>query len=352
MFLVILLQCKLGESGLGKTTFINTLFTTILKEPVEEQLRHQKQISHTVEINITRVELEEKGFTMKLTLIDTPGFGDYVNNKDCWVPVARFIDQRYENYLRKEDGDRLVSGDDLRVHACLYFISPNGHTLKSLDIEAMKQISSRVNLIPVIGKSDCISKSDLYAFKQRIRDCLAYHNIQVYSPLIESDDEDNIARNQSILDAMPYAVVGGNSMIEHNGSVTPIRQYPWGNVILEDEEHCDFKKLRNLLIRTYMHDLLASTSDIHYEGFRESKLLSEGHLDSDNKVQPRRELEQQLRDKEESLRRQFTEQVRLKEQEFRQWEQRLIAERDRLNKDLEQLHKYVKSIEMNLTSTA
>lgn len=331
---------------------MNTLFTTILKEPIDEHARHQKQISHTVEINITRVELEEKGFNMKLTLIDTPGFGDYVNNKDCWVPVVRFIDQRYENYLRKENGDRQGGGDDLRVHACLYFITPNGHTLKPLDIEAMKQIGSRVNLIPVIGKSDCLSKPDLYTFKERIRDCLTYHNIQYYSPPAESEDEENTLRNQSIISAMPYAIVGSNGIAEIDGTTTPIRQYPWGTVILENEEHCDFKKLRNLLIRTYMHDLLASAAEVHYEGYREKKLVSEGRLDEDPEGHARRELEQQLREKEESLRKQFTEQVRVKEQEFRQWEQRLIAERDRLNKDLEQLHKYVKSLEININSTA
>lgn len=28
------------------------------------------------------LQLEEKNFKVKLTVIDTPGFGDYVNNRD------------------------------------------------------------------------------------------------------------------------------------------------------------------------------------------------------------------------------------------------------------------------------
>ncbi|KAG9122654.1 Septin spn4, partial [Ceratobasidium sp. 392] len=44
----------------------------------------------------------------------------------------------------------------------------------------------------------------------------------------------------------------------------------------------------------------------------------------------------------------FTEQVKAEESRFRQWEQHLIAERDRLNKDLEQAHSMIKSLEAEL----
>jgi septin family protein len=57
---------------------------------------------------------------------------------------------------------------DLRVHACLYFIRPTGHGLKPLDIEVMKRLSSRVNLIPVIAKADTLSPNDLLKFKSRV----------------------------------------------------------------------------------------------------------------------------------------------------------------------------------------
>ena len=30
------------------------------------------------------------------------------------------------------------------------------------------------------------------------------------------------------------------------------RQYPWGTVLVEDETHCDFVKLREMLLRTNM----------------------------------------------------------------------------------------------------
>jgi septin family protein len=40
-------------------------------------------------------DLEEKQFKVKLTIIDTPGFGDYVNNHDSWSPIVDFIDHQH-----------------------------------------------------------------------------------------------------------------------------------------------------------------------------------------------------------------------------------------------------------------
>ncbi|KAI5285009.1 Cell division control protein 12 [Ascosphaera acerosa] len=157
-----------GESGLGKTTFINTLFSTTIKNYFDNKRRHQKQVNKTVEIEITKAELEEKFFKVRLTVIDTPGFGDYVNNRDAWAPIIEFLDDQHESYMLQEQQPRRAEKIDLRVHACLYFIRPTGHTLKPLDIEIMKRLCTRVNLIPVIAKADTISPADLLRFKQRV----------------------------------------------------------------------------------------------------------------------------------------------------------------------------------------
>lgn len=57
-----------GESGLGKTTFINTLFSTTIKNYADHKRRHHKQMDKTVEIEITKAELEEKFFKGMLAL--------------------------------------------------------------------------------------------------------------------------------------------------------------------------------------------------------------------------------------------------------------------------------------------
>ena len=80
------------------------------------------------EFDIIKAELEEKQFKVKLTVIDTPGFGDYVNNRDSWLPIVEFIDDQHEAYMRQEQQPERNEKTDLRVHACLYFIRPTGHT--------------------------------------------------------------------------------------------------------------------------------------------------------------------------------------------------------------------------------
>lgn len=116
-----------GESGLGKTTFINTLLTTTMKAYKDPAQRYKKQLDKTVEIDITRVELEEKMFKVNLSIVDTPGFGDYVNNHNSWVPIIEFIDDQHESFMRQEQQPDRKNKIDMRVHVCLYFIRPTGH---------------------------------------------------------------------------------------------------------------------------------------------------------------------------------------------------------------------------------
>lgn len=39
-----------------------------------------ERIGQTVSIDATTVDIEEKGVKLRLTVVDTPGFGDAVNN--------------------------------------------------------------------------------------------------------------------------------------------------------------------------------------------------------------------------------------------------------------------------------
>lgn len=83
-----------------------------------------------------------------------------------------------------------------------------------------------------------------------------------------------------------------------------------------------------------MLDLIATSEDGHYESYRQSQM--ETRKFGEPKV--KRVDNPKFKEEEEGLRKRFTEQVKMEEARFRQWEQHLIAERDRLNKDLEQAH--------------
>ncbi|GAA5911980.1 hypothetical protein JCM6882_004732 [Rhodosporidiobolus microsporus] len=334
-----------GESGLGKTTLINTLFSTELASVKDYQRRFTKQMDKTTEIDIIKAELEEKQFKVKLTVIDTPGFGDYVNNRDSWMPIVDFIDDQHESFMRQEQQPQRVSKLDLRVHACLYFVRPTGHGLKPLDVEIMKRLGTRVNLIPIVAKADTLTPRDLEKFKASIRAVIAAQNIRIYTPPVETDDETAADHARVLAAAMPFSIIGSTDEVTTvDGRTVKGRQYLWGVAEVENEDHCDFKKLRSLLIRTHMLDLINTTEESHYENYRQQQM--ETRKFGEPKV--KKVENPKFKEEEEALRKRFTEQVKMEEARFRQWEQHLIAERDRLNKDLEQAHGQIKSLELEL----
>ena len=137
---------------------------------------------------------------LKLTVVDTPGFGDYVNNNQSWQPILNNIEMRFEAYLEQENRVNRAKMVDNRVHACLYFIEPTGHSLKALDIEFMKRLCNKVNLIPVIAKSDTLSDEETVAFKERILRDLEFHRVEIFrAPLYDKDDEETVAENDEIM---------------------------------------------------------------------------------------------------------------------------------------------------------
>jgi cell division control protein 12 len=43
-----------------------------------------------------------------------------------WSPIIDFIDDQHESYMRQEQQPVRAEKQDLRVHACLYFLKPSG----------------------------------------------------------------------------------------------------------------------------------------------------------------------------------------------------------------------------------
>ncbi|KAG0885106.1 hypothetical protein G6F15_004511 [Rhizopus arrhizus] len=325
-----------GESGTGKTTFINTLLTTIVKEPKDQNKRHCKQLDKTVEIEVTKIEIEEQRFRVNLRIVDTPGFGDYINSYNSWVPVLDYIDNQHENYMRQEQQPDRKEINDMRVHVCF---------LKQLDIETMKRLGSRVNLIPVIAKADTLTPHDLIAFKKRIRADLDANRIKVYTCPVESEDEQTTQMNKDIMAAMPFSLIGSTQDVTTpDGRTVKGRAYHWGVAEVENEDHCDFGKLRQLLIRSHLSDLIETTGYVHYESYRSREMLTR----SFGEPKPVRNKDPKYKEKEELLRKTFADQIKKEESRFRQLESRLFSDRDRLNKDLEIKHAQIKALEAEL----
>uniref|UniRef100_A0A9J8C9R7 Septin 9a n=1 Tax=Cyprinus carpio carpio TaxID=630221 RepID=A0A9J8C9R7_CYPCA len=261
-----------GQSGLGKSTLMNTLFKSKVSRKSFPGTAEEK-IPKTIEIKSISHDIEEKGVRMKLTVIDTPGFGDQINNENCWQPIMKFINDQYEQYLQEEINiDRKKRIPDSRVHCCIYFIPPTGHCLRPLDVEFMRRLSKVVNIVPVIAKADTLTLEERDFFKKKIREELRANGIDVYPQKEFDEDAEDRMINEKIREMIPFAVVGSDQEYQVNGRRLLGRKTKWGTIEVENIAHCEFAYLRDLLIRTHMQNIKDITSSIHYEMYRVRRL--------------------------------------------------------------------------------
>jgi cell division control protein 12 len=88
-------------------------------------------------------------------------------------------------------------------------------------------------------------------------------NIRIYQPPVEKDDEASADHARILAETMPF-------------SSTEDVQTTDGRVVKgrENKNHCHFRKVRSLLNRTFMHDLISPT-----ESLRELPPAADGDAD-------------------------------------------------------------------------
>uniref|UniRef100_A0A8D8XT98 Septin n=1 Tax=Cacopsylla melanoneura TaxID=428564 RepID=A0A8D8XT98_9HEMI len=258
-----------GESGLGKSTLVNSLFLSDLYGDRKVPNVNDRQ-GKTTSIEKKSMDIEERGVKLRLTVVDTPGFGDSINSEESWRACCSYIDDQFRQYFNDESGLNRKNIVDNRVHCCLYFIPPFGHGLRQIDIETMRRLHRKVNIVPVIAKADTLTTTEVKKLKKKLLEDIEEHQIQIYQfPECDSDeDEDFKQQDKELKESVPFAIIGSNTVIEVAGTKVRGRQYPWGVVEVENPKHSDFNKLRNMLISTHMQDLKDVTEDVHYENFR------------------------------------------------------------------------------------
>ncbi|KAK6465038.1 Septin-domain-containing protein [Scheffersomyces coipomensis] len=343
-----------GTCGVGKTSFINSLLA--------DELLDSYQINKDG-LQIQRYKLWENDFELRLTTIETSGYGNKIDNDSQWVPLCEFVDEQFRTYLYQSEQPFRNDLDDTRVHCCLYIISPNNDILSPLDIKTMKELSKRVNLIPLIGKGDTLTRDELYFFKQHIKENLTFHDIKVCDLIQDVDFMEAIASY------IPFSIISSNEEIyKPDGSIVRGRIYPWGISEIENPIHCNFAKLRDLIMDENMLDLILSTEQ-HYENYREHCLLERFKQSKDNypiygnnndddgmseyitynKINLEN-LESKLKQndlvlehKEAVAKKKFQELISDQEKHFKDWKKELVDEQNRLNEDIQRDHlKYSK----------
>uniref|UniRef100_A0A7E4ZVK5 Septin-type G domain-containing protein n=1 Tax=Panagrellus redivivus TaxID=6233 RepID=A0A7E4ZVK5_PANRE len=339
-----------GETGMGKTTLIESLFNMKLEfDPCNNAL-------NTVELRTKVCEVKEGGVAVKVRIVETAGFGDQLDKDKSAKVIVDYLNAQFEGYLKEElKVCRQISRfDDTRIHACLYFISPTGHGLKALDIVTIRELSKRANVIPVIAKADTTSKDELARFKQRCLAELRSQNIDFYQ--FPTDDDAIKVENAALNELMPFAVVGATDFVtKEDGSRVRARRYPWGIVEVENEEHCDFVKLRKALLRINVDSLITRTHSTLYEAYRRERLREMKMKDGDcgpkmaeAYEEKEREFRDEMRQKDEEFQRDFTRRVNAKEEELHRLEELLNMrereQRERFEAELMRLESMTNSI--------
>ena len=164
--------------------------------------------------------------------------------------------------------------------------------MKELDIHMMQQLHKRVHIIPVIGKADSITQDELEVFKKAVATTLQQNRIETYKPFSLDAEEKYMTRrgfaswfcnpytaspfcNYALAGpgpsmaltrcprcaprlspgpvrytaSFPLAVVASTEVITVDGAPKRVRQYPWGEVDVENPEHSNLALLRDVILR-------------------------------------------------------------------------------------------------------
>uniref|UniRef100_A0A914P092 Septin-type G domain-containing protein n=1 Tax=Panagrolaimus davidi TaxID=227884 RepID=A0A914P092_9BILA len=202
--------------------------------------------------------------------------------------------------------------------------------LKALDVVTIRELAKRVNVIPVIAKSDTTCKDELVRFKKKILSELKSNNIEIYQFPI--DDETVRKENEALNSLMPFAVVGSTDFVDKEGKMVRARRYPWGIVEVENVDHCDFVKLHR---RERLREMKMKDGDCGPKMMEAFK-------------QKEKEFRDEMKQKDDDFQRQFIDRVNAKEEELKRREEVILMrekeQREKFEEEYSRLESSLNSV--------
>lgn len=352
-----------GESGLGRSTLINSLCGGNSIVPTSLTAT-QDPFSKKLTLRHENVELEDnEGHKISLNIIDTPNFANAINCDEDFKIVVDFVRHQYDEVLLEESRvKRNPRFKDGRIHVLLYLVNATGHGLSEIDVKFMKHVSGLVNIIPVIAKADALTPEELRLNKQLVLEDLNNYEINYYKfneYEYEQDyiDDEIVAYNKYLNLMVPFAIIGANTYQEAKDDddmiklrvLNPAYAVP---INVELPEFNDFTILKNVLLITHLNEFKEITHDVIYENYRTEALSGKQFLYStEEKIEKPNggegtdylAKEEQIKLEEERLRK-FEERVHQdlvnkrrelleRENELKEIEKRLLAEGLKLNEE-------------------
>ncbi|KAL3929571.1 MAG: hypothetical protein SGPRY_001908, partial [Prymnesium sp.] len=147
-----------GESGLGKTSLLASLFQTELTWPNSESSA-SGWLAATGSISEIDVPFDLDGVPYRARLIDTPGFGE---GRDVW--------RTCESVVGRDKRNLSVEREDQPVDVVLYFFAP--HRCKASDMKILARLKGKVSIVPILAKADTMTKDELALYRAKVRDAV------------------------------------------------------------------------------------------------------------------------------------------------------------------------------------
>ncbi|KAF8067209.1 glpF [Scenedesmus sp. PABB004] len=297
----------LGESGLGKTTFIHNLTSSFkvlnggrVADGSSTTLSQFAADPDSLKTVLEPMEIPESSRRLMITIQDMPGWGDDINLMRYLRVITTFLlEQRAKvRVLRvlcvlrvprdyeKLDGGRALGETAMcgqlqhSVTACLYFIPP--HRMKKIDLILMAAISQLVTVVPVIGKADAMTERELVTYRGEVLRMLSAPNKYVPTRNLPALEVSLFGFAESILadlgmakGQLPIAIVSSRESepcddpaflaslgLEGVSNPTqPVRHYRWGAVYPLNRGHSDLIVLKRLLLGDRVESLYAMLDD-------------------------------------------------------------------------------------------
>ncbi|KAI1315626.1 hypothetical protein EDD11_000578 [Mortierella claussenii] len=200
-----------GDSGVGKTSFARQFTETLpevlshdwepLTEADEEDYSRtgalvEKFSSTMMEIPWDNMDADDEVPARNLVFVDTPGYGSVVDAQLNFDLFMSYISQTFEEKNKRISPFTEVSNNELMrslvtgvgahkfIDVCFYLIV---HRLKPIDVEFMRLISEKANVVPVICKVDTQSEQEVIDLKVHVLRTLKEQGVSIYTFRIDYD---------------------------------------------------------------------------------------------------------------------------------------------------------------------
>lgn len=232
----------LGASGTGKTSFLRTLAGRSLEalgEYAEYKLPCGDKDVH---------------------FYDARGYGTQQNTLEKFSWIDAFIRHKYREYLRRETQvHRDLTAEDTRIHLVIVFLSVSSAGIKEYDIHLLQMLHEVVNVIVVVPKADYYAEGELETQKEKIRDALRNHSINLFD--LEEEEIPGCA--------LPLSIVTGSPEGKH--LEYDQRSVAYGSIAVDNKAFSDYTVLKSVITRA-RNDLIETTHAYFYEKYRRHTL--------------------------------------------------------------------------------